>query len=146
MQSTLLKRVKKNIKDDGFHITGVFGSQTSSPFAYTIGLEQSYGHPELLITGIDPQIGQWFIRRLVERINIGESLSTDSPHKGLTKFPLHLREVDTERASRDHMLGAENYYGGPSEFRALQIVYPDPKGRYPWDAGYHFPPQDLLFG
>lgn len=121
-------------------ITGVLGDRWSEPFAYTTGLT-SLGHAELVITGIDP-IGAAHILNIVaehllrdDDLGIGSAILVDS----FDAHPLHLLDV------RDvwPLAVCRAIY---SEFEAMQVVWSDHDGRFPWHRDYAYAPsrQPLL--
>lgn len=121
-------------------ITGVLGDRWSEPFAYTTGLT-SLGHAELVITGIDP-IGAAHILNIVaehllrdDDLGIGSEILVDS----FDAHPLHLLDV------RDvwPLAVCRAIY---SEFEAMQVVWSDHDGRFPWHRDYAYAPsrQPLL--
>lgn len=141
----MLKGIKADIKKYGFKTIGVLGDGFDGSFAYTVGLEATYGHPELLMTGIGPDTAHFCFERLLEQVLAGSSLNFDDVMHGACRFPMQIRRVNSKRACEEHMLLTKDFYGGSDEFQVLQLVYPDPKGVFPWQEGYDFPQQELLF-
>ena len=101
-----------------------------TPYAYTIGLHDR-GLPELLVTGVSPQRAARLLNRLAERAVDGEP-PTRGEQIALRAGPL-IEIVEVEHPDA-HMDTAVAFYG--SEFRALQLVWADGQGRWPWDARF----------
>ena len=106
------------------------------PFAYTAGLERTWGHPELLVVGIPwPAAGQ-VLRGAVERVRDGESFEPGPRYGGLVAAG----DAVFVPVSHAHRIFTMTYamwlYHGRDDFRALQLVWPDRAGRYPWDEDY----------
>lgn len=102
------------------------------PFAYTVGLEFLYEHPELLVYGLPPDLSGALLNGLAgavqegRRFGPGEICSTDEFGLGFdVKFGTVL-----EHHREDIMLTACWFHGG-SGFRALQLLWPDENGRFP---------------
>lgn len=102
------------------------------PFAYTVGLEFLFEHPELLVLGLPPDISGILLNGLADAIQMGKRLrpgeicSTDEMGLG---FEVKIGTVlDYHR--EDIMLTACWFHGG-AQFRALQLLWPDQNGRFP---------------
>jgi len=102
-------------------------AQTS--FSYTVGLTFR-GWPELIITGLPMAVADAFIRNAVDvQVEKGAFRAGDL--------------TDELAESGDVMLMAADDVSGMSAtteivgaFSALQLVWPDSAGHFPWDAGY----------
>jgi uncharacterized protein DUF4262 len=102
-----------------------------TPYAYTIGLHE-FGLPELLVTGVSPQRAARVLNTTA-RIALRDD---DAPMPGdriqLPAGPLiEVVSVDHPGA---HMNMAVAIYG--PDVRALQLVWADGHGRWPWAAGF----------
>lgn len=58
----------------GWAIQGVEGSRNNAQWAYTIGLVEHYGHPELVITSVGFETAAWILHELVTGISDGQPL------------------------------------------------------------------------
>jgi hypothetical protein len=101
------------------------------PFAYTVGLTRR-GLPELLVTGVPPQ-------RAGRLLNIGAEAAVRGdrlvPGMQITLQAGPLVEVVEVEHPDAHMYAAVAIFG--SELRALQLVWADGRGRWPWAAGFN---------
>jgi hypothetical protein len=102
-----------------------------NPFSYTVGLHEC-GLPELLVTGVDRP-------RALQLLNaVADYCVCEEPPVPGDEMELPdgvLLEV-VEVAQPDAHLGmAINLYGG--EVRALQLVWSDRRGRWPWSADFN---------
>lgn len=96
------------------------------PFAYTIGLFDC-GLPELLVTGVSPPRAMRLLDAAAREAMRGLTF-TPGEHITLGTGPLiEIVEVDHPDA---HM-GWAVAFGGP-ETRAMQLVWADGHGRWPW--------------
>jgi hypothetical protein len=143
--ASLKKGIRADIKKYGFVTCGVDDEEFGGPFAYTIGLEESFGHPELLMTGVQPDSARIYFHIFVKQLRSGASIDADDVLDGACNFPMQLRALDSKRAGEAHMLMTEAYYGGSDQFRALQLVLSDRNRLFPWQEGYDYPRQELLF-
>lgn len=126
------------IKEFGWAIVGVF----DFPFAYTVGASD-LGLPEIIVTGLRDVKGcTAIINHLLTRIKNGEDpVSEEYAYTEVSNFPCYLRKL-TRSQMDDYMTVTIKRQ---VNFEGYQLVYPDPKGIFPWEEGYDFPKQKLLW-
>ncbi|GAB3760237.1 DUF4262 domain-containing protein [Microlunatus parietis] len=111
-------------------------------FAYTVGLTTA-GHPELAIFGLPARLAQSLLNQVAERLVGGESIRPGDRLERVIGNGLTLTAVDMTDLSE---LGVVTAVYGHAD-RALQLVWPDPEGRMPWQRGYSMTPEaQPLFG
>ena len=104
------------------------------PFAYTVGLT-GYGFPELTIAGLPPETGHLLLNEVAGRV-VDEAL--------LLRHGQCIRDLILEQQVRvvageigeTLFPGAALMRYGEDRVRLLQIVWPDPDDRFPWQSGY----------
>ena len=120
------------IDSHGWFVQGVEKDRWRPGFAYTVGLT-AFGHPELLVTGKTHRDG----------VHLLNALAHDLVHHGAPPFVAGDRhlwpdgpaiEVVDVAEPTVHLVMAEGMYG-PS-IRAVQLVYADDRGRWPWEVGF----------
>ena len=123
------EQLRQGLRDRRFLVQSVSGSRDSAEFSYTIGLT-AHGLPELIVTG----------RRHDEATKLltgwGDYVLDTSlvlPGETLETGPFRLEAVEVERPEK-HLLMADSLYG--SAVRALQLVWADDSGRWPWHPGH----------
>lgn len=101
-----------------------------SPFAYTVGLND-WVLPELLITGVSPSRASRLLGAVAREALRGSSMAPGEQLK-VTGGPLvEFVEVDHPDA---HMGWAVEHAQSP--ICALQLVWADGRGRWPWSASF----------
>jgi len=70
------KLISANIVEYGWHCLEVASSGSAQAFSYSIGLMQSYQHPEILVIGFDPDMAYEVINACVQQIQTGETLNS----------------------------------------------------------------------
>lgn len=101
------------------------------PFTYTIG-HCLKGWPELIVFGLDPVDAQMMfneLHRIWEERGYPAQPETEYKFEG-AKCPFYFVEVDPEKNDHTHCVGLITR----NEYRVLQIIVPDPEGRYPWNS------------
>lgn len=130
------------IKRVGWANQGVFGTADDPDFigfTYTIGLETTFRHPEIIVTTLPPQVASPLLNLAADMVKKGLTFSTE---EGRTYgdilangYRVAFRDVDdVSRGNWFNIAGA--YYGGYT-FRAIRMYVPDAEGLFPWDEGYN---------
>lgn len=101
------------------------------PFAYTIGLTR-YGLPEVLVTGVSPRRSMRMLNTAGRRAVGGEPPSAGM-QIALPAGPL-VEMVEVEHPDL-HLIFAGPVLG--EEVTALQAVWADSRGRWPWVAEFN---------
>lgn len=125
----LYRRVQDAIDRRGFGIVSVGGSARSAEFSYTVGLSEQ-GLPELVVLAVRPADA---VRLLDLWGDYLREKSVVLPGETLRTGPWLLEAVAVERPE-EHLLVAHRFYG--DRLRALQLVWADAGGRWPWDPGH----------
>ena len=114
----------------GWAVQAVGGSRVHAPFSYTVGLTRR-GLPELMMTG----------KQAVEAAQVlndcARRLTHDRPPDPGELVQIHDRwfEVVGLPHPEAHLFVATGLYG-EADVRALQLVWADERGRWPWQVGH----------
>lgn len=132
------KKVAADIREYGWHVMKVFSPERTQPsYAYTIGLEDTFDHPEVIVFGLNDDLD--FMHRVLNgigvRIKAGERFEHGAKKKKIlegytcpfARFPA---------AAYEEHLGQAIVWHGSAKFRAVQCIWPDPKKRLPWDPKF----------
>lgn len=139
------EKVCADVHAVGWHVLEVFSEDDSAPlFAYTIGLEQTFGHPELVIFGLndDLDVMHRVLNALGERVRKGERFEHGARKRGVLSGYVCAFARFPKSAFEEHLGQASAFYGG-KPFRAVQCIWPDPKKRFPWDRRVMLPALNL---
>ena len=120
----------RKIETEGWTIQGVTGDRLHAPLAYTVGLTD-FDLPELVVTGLRHDLACALLDEVAHHC-----LHCEPPHPGdrvqLDDGPLF--EV-VQLAHPDAHLFTAVALRGPN-FTALQLVWADDRGRWPWERGH----------
>lgn len=128
--------ILNNIESAGWHINSVFGDPLPI-FAYTVGLEHSFEHPELIVMGLPPNLAATLLNQIGESVREGrqfrDGVLLPGAEIGL-EGDFGLGGVGKD-AKEELMLSARWFYRG-SHFRALQVIWQDLEKRFPGDPAF----------
>jgi len=126
------RKLLDDIATYGWHVMNVFEAKDSPPFSYTIGLQHSYGHPELIILGLPDNVAHPTLNIAGEAIKKGRRyLAGEVSDEFLEGYGITFRAVPLRHYPP--FLGLARWFYEGDTFSTLQLVYPDRSGRWPWD-------------
>ncbi|WP_191281840.1 DUF4262 domain-containing protein [Pseudolysinimonas yzui] len=122
------------IEEHGWAVRHVMGSPNASQFSYTVGLS-AFGHAEIVVTGMPFDSAHIFLNLVGQDLRDGIVVAhgirtTRFTDSGDVAF------IDAENT--EGLTAVHHRYG---EVRALQLIWPDSTGAYPWETGYRNPPE-----
>ena len=105
-------------------------------YTYTVGLETSFGFPEVIVFGLKPADARGLLGMVVALLRDGVDVPVGPLFSGLLDNELRsaLLPVALEDWGPLFEAGADWY--GASPFRVVQLAYPDPNGWMPWEPGF----------
>lgn len=124
-----------DVAQRGFHAAVVAVEGKAFAHAFSVGLFRSWDHPEVAIFGLAPPDLHAAIARAAARVRRGERFDDGDVAEGLVEGrPVVFRRV-VPRHYAAHLGHAVWYHGG-ARFPALQAVWADDAGRFPWDRWF----------
>lgn len=133
--------INADIVNNGCHIVLVEANDYLPAFAYSIGLFQTYQHPEIICFGLAPEVLKKLITDAHQLIKQGKKLIPGY------LFPDFLKGYQTQTLKvnpayyPDYFGLAQQFYNNRN-FPALQLVWPDKQNKFPWETGFN---TDLKF-
>jgi hypothetical protein len=134
--------VLADVAERGLHVVRGASTGAVPAFAFTIGLFRTFDHPELAMFGLAPDTLADALAGIAERVRAGERFDAGDVADGV----LEGRAVAFRRIVLRHYppyLGYAVWYHGGARFPALQAVWADPEGRFPWDRWFPRELRDL---
>jgi hypothetical protein len=130
--------VAEAIAERGWAVVAVGAEGERPPYAYTVGLETGFDHPEIMLVGnFSRRIVQGVLGAAGERVKAGARFE---PGERVAEVVPHLEVAfDAVRAdaAQEHLQIADLVQGDRlgRAVRAVQVFLPDAAGRFPWDRG-----------
>jgi len=124
------KKLLADIKKTGWHVIIVPADEEGPGFAYSIGLYETFGHPEIIILGLKGEVAHGLINRIGDAVRQGKKFTSEKFYSGIVEgFKCFLLAV-AEKNYEEHVGYARWYYGKP--FPLLQCIFPTATGKFPW--------------
>lgn len=128
------ERCVADVERYGLHVLKI-GAEVDSPtFAYSVGLYHTFGHPELIILGLDLDVMHRLLNDVAAALRAGRRYSAgDVSDEFVEGYPVTFRTVPRRQYAA--YLGWANWFHGGLEYPVLQMIYPDRERRWPWEEG-----------
>jgi hypothetical protein len=122
--------VLSKIKKGGWGVIACPEEKDSPPFAFTIGLFEKFGHPEIILFGMDSRESAKALNFMGARIQDGEVFKALQAYNDVLTSQCMFAPVDVQQ---DYWLGYARWYY-KKDFPAIQCVWADTNGRWPWNT------------
>lgn len=133
-QNDYARELMHNIETYGFQVTSVFDPKGKDPnFAYSIGIQKTTGKPEMIVFGMPPRTAHYLISTYFEQAKAGRRFVPSRPYGGFSKEHRVFVQPVLRGKYAHYMAAADGYYGERG-YQAVQLIYPDKQGRWPWNA------------
>ncbi len=131
------RKLLDDVRKYGCHIVGVFPDDHGPGFCFSIGLYLNCLHPEIIVTGLRDHQAAAIINDIASRARKDHLFRDgDTSLELAVDLPVTFREVDLDFYP-DYLGYAMWFYSSlPRPFPCLQLVWPDPQGRFPWEPGF----------
>jgi len=131
-------KVISDVDEFGWHVVLIEEDSVGPGFAYTVGIQKSYGHPEFIVFGLPNHLMHHILNDLGTTVKNGSKLLIGPPYPEILapdanghNFDCFFRAVS--KAHYEEFLGyALWFYNGP-RFDALQLIWPAKDRHYPWE-------------
>jgi hypothetical protein len=130
-----LDRVRDVINEHGWWV-GLFEGDGDQPaFAYTIGLHETFGHPEIIIFGLPLPAMHGVLNEYGALIRDGARFTDGASSDDVVEsYTVRFRAV-AARESYETYLGYGCRFYAPRSFGVLQCVWPDKAHKFPGEEG-----------
>ena len=136
-----LARTEQIIEERGWAQQHVLGGAGEPAFTYTVGLHRA-GLPELIVFGPPDDVAAPMLDSVAWQLRQGRAYVDGDVVDGRKgDQPVRVMEV---LDSRTHLLHANALSPSPLPVPALQLIYPDRDGRWPWQPGSRIASVPLL--
>jgi Domain of unknown function (DUF4262) len=143
----LEKIVIANVNEYGWHCVNVLEDDGHPSWSYTIGLYETWEHPELIVIGRSRATSHAMLKTLSDDIELNDPPNLTDPNGHLLLgMTCHFLEVNPRYYS--DYVGFALWFYRKRKFPLYQIVWPDREGVYPWDenASRHFKDWQPMLG
>jgi hypothetical protein len=131
------QKLLSDVKQYGWHVPHIFADENGPGFSFSVGLYLKFGHPEILVMGLEQPVAHKFINLIGGYVSTGrvfrQGERTDDLAQG---SPSSFIPIAIEHYQQYLGYGIWFYRSLKQPFPALQLVWPDEQGRFPWENDY----------
>lgn len=131
------RKLLSDIEKYGWHVVAVDADEEGPGFLFTVGLYYTYGHPEILIAGLTREVAYELLFQSEKLIREGKRYENNWIDTDLANFPLAIKAIFFDYYQDYLGYGCWFYRSLPRPFPAIQLVWPDKEGIFPWQRGYN---------
>ncbi|MFT7724519.1 MAG: DUF4262 domain-containing protein [Roseateles sp.] len=125
------QKVIDDIANFGWHCVSIFAEGEQSGYSFTVGLFESYKHPELIIFGLSSKVAHQIFCIAADAAKSGHPLDLALPTDALVNnYLCCFAEVPT--IGYQEYVGFCCWYYQGNDFPLFQIVWPSRSGLFPW--------------
>ena len=132
----LREQIEATIEKSGCYVVLIEADSYLPAFAYSIGLFEKFGHPEIICFGLPVNFCASIINNACEQIQQGEKFRPTVLYPGFVEG-YHIQLLSVDKDYYQNYVGYGRWYYGEKEFPLLQIVWPDKAGKFPWEEGFN---------
>lgn len=128
-------RTKENVQTYGYTVMMIPADNYLPAFAYTVGLFETYQHPEIVAVGLPHTTLKVLIDNVCNQIKEGKRFESNNSYSNvISKHDVCFVEVD--QTFYPEYLGQATDYYGSKNFPCIQLVWCDSQGNFPWDENF----------
>jgi hypothetical protein len=136
------KKVLDDVKARGWHVMKVLEDNQGPGFAYTIGLQHSFQHPELIVVGLPADLSHLTLNIAGQANQRGARFVVGQQTHLFFEDRVCTFRMVPEAQFLNYLGWDLWFYDGPV-FTAMQLLWPDAQGRFPWSIGVEVAFRDL---
>lgn len=131
------RKLLSDIETVGWHVIHICEDEQGPAYTFSVGFYYTFQQPEVLIMGLSQEVAHELLKIVVLGMAAGKTLR---PFERVSNFAqgydCAFAPIEIEHF-RDYLGYAVWFYRNlPSPFPAMQLVWPDKDGRFPWEANY----------
>ncbi|MFB2924141.1 MULTISPECIES: DUF4262 domain-containing protein [Aerosakkonema] len=132
------KKIVEDVQRVGWHVmaVGADPDKMKPGFAYSIGLWQSFQHPEIIMFGLPYHTMGHIINDIGSYVKGGKPIVTGQPYSDFIQNYSLIFESVASAWCVEYLRFAVWFYGEEDTFSALQCFWPDKAGKFPWDVDF----------
>ena len=129
------KKALADIEKYGLHVIHVLEDDSGPEFSYSVGLFESYGHPEIIIFGLRSELSLVLLNNMGHDIKSGKVFKAGEFDDGvLDGFLCYFGKVPKKQYI--DYVGWDRWLYGSNDFPLVQCVYPTVDGIFPWEKDF----------
>jgi hypothetical protein len=130
------EKTLRHIRENGVGIISVAGDDRSLGWTYSTGLFDTYGQPEIILTGFPTGLAQFIVNEVGRRYLDGKRMEVDQRTEGFIGNNIDVIFKPVAKVWVNRLMLRTLWYYGNDDFPVLQCICPDFKNRFPWEEDF----------
>jgi hypothetical protein len=126
------RRFVANIRKQGWTGTYVPADEVGPGFGYTTGFWLNFKFPELITFSMKSDIAHATYWHIYRELKAGHTFKVREPIDSIFEN-LNAVLLEVPKSQFEEYLGWSRWCYGGNHFECLQLVWPNPGGKFPWD-------------
>ncbi len=129
-----MDRLQSDVQTFGWQCLSVHPrlGEAGAHFTYSIGLEETFKHPEIMIFGLSNKVSHGVLSDCVQMIRSGFTFHTDVEYPDVIGSGYKIIFKVARFACLREYFGAAVRFYDDKPFRALVLFWPDKNHMFPW--------------
>lgn len=130
-----LNQTKAHIEKYGLSVVSVESTQYQPAFAYSVGLVETYNHPEVICFGLGQKILHEIINDVAEIIKKEGEVDPEREYENVFKNS-RAKFLKIDQRNIQDYFGLAIEYSGSQKITALQLIWTDRNNKFPWEIDF----------
>ena len=132
------ERTLRHIRENGVGIISVAGDDRSLGWTYSTRLFDTYGQPEIILTGFPVGLAQFIVNEVGRGYHDGKRIEIDQRTEGFIGNNIDVIYKPVAKVWLNRLMLRALWYYGNDDFPVLQCICPDFQNRFPWEEDFDF--------
>lgn len=131
------QKLLSDIERVGWHVIHINEDEQGPGYTFSVGFYYTFQQPEILIMGLRQEVAHELLKIAVVQMAGGKTYQPfDRVSQFAESYDCAFAPIEMQHY-RDYLGYAVWFYRSlPKPFPAMQLVWPDKDGRFPWEANY----------
>lgn len=129
------ERTKTHIEKFGLSVVMLQSTGYLPSFTYSVGLWQTYNHPEIICFGLKTDLMHAIINDVADLIKNGKKITSGLEYDNIFKDS-RVQFLDVDKRNLGDYFGVAIDYYNSKDFPALQLIWTDKNDKFPWEYGF----------
>ncbi|WP_233258839.1 DUF4262 domain-containing protein [Shewanella sp. YLB-09] len=137
-----MDNIRTNIEKFGWHFLYIFDPEgNASDFSYSVGFEESYNHPEIIVFGLKKDTAHHILSDIADELKNGKTFNPNERLNDVIGGDMDVLFKPVQEEFHSEYLGlASKYY--QKSFRAMVMFWPNKQNILPTEGGCDLTIQD----